>query len=193
MTRLNVKLPLARHLSLTSVASEFIASPARGRKGGGGPSCGLSVFSSSGVPRMERLMNACLLAMGIVAAIQSGPALAEPMGRLFLTPERRAVLDRERQLNISGQKATEEPLLSVDGIVKRSSGKNTIWINGRPNGEGNAVLAPRSSNQVILTQDSEPTGLTRLKPGEALNRESRKIISGLGTGKVIVGHGRSQD
>ena len=140
-------------------------------------------------------MNAaCLLAMGIVATIQCGSALAEPMGRLFLTPERRAVLDRERQMNISAQRTVEEPMLSVDGIVKRSSGKNTIWINGRskygqPGENGiTAVLSPTDASRAIVGVTGEP--VSQLKVGETLDRGSNGKIDLLGGGRVSSSNAR---
>ncbi|OQY76184.1 MAG: hypothetical protein B6D47_00250, partial [Rhodocyclaceae bacterium UTPRO2] len=51
------------------------------------------------------------------------PAGAETLGRLFFTPERRAALERQRQLNIrETQKTIEGAELGVSGIVQRSSG-----------------------------------------------------------------------
>lgn len=57
----------------------------------------------------------------------------EPLGRLFFTPEQRAALDRQR-LNHNGngqQIATEGPVV-INGLVRRSSGKDTVWLNGLP-------------------------------------------------------------
>lgn len=57
-----------------------------------------------------------------------------PLGRLFLTPEARADLERQR----SGAAAPTAPAaaapLRLDGVVVRSSGPSTVWINRQPHG-----------------------------------------------------------
>ena len=72
-------------------------------------------------------------------------AVAEP-GRLFFTPAQRATLDVARKQNIRteiGNDGSEQPAVaaapaaplqqnvSVNGLIRRSDGKNSIWINGR--------------------------------------------------------------
>ena len=47
---------------------------------------------------------------------------------MFLTPERREALDRERQSGIR-KEASGIPM-SLDGVLTRSSGRGTVWING---------------------------------------------------------------
>ena len=58
----------------------------------------------------------------------------ESVGRLFFTPQQRAALDRERQLGLNQRPSTVDADASYtfDGEVRRSSGKNTRWINGIP-------------------------------------------------------------
>ena len=63
-------------------------------------------------------------------------AEAQAIGRLFFTPKERATLDRVRL----GQPADAAELTpaqpkrpaEINGFVKRSSGKDTIWIDGQP-------------------------------------------------------------
>lgn len=78
-------------------------------------------------PRLARLAG-LLLALGTAAS----PLLAdEALGRLFFTPERRQALERQRLYNIQDTShATEEPVVTLNGIVRRSSGKGSAWING---------------------------------------------------------------
>ena len=60
----------------------------------------------------------------------SGPALAAgdpPLGRLFYSAEQRAQLDAQRTSSQSPQPVRE---LRLDGIVRRSDGHQTVWING---------------------------------------------------------------
>ncbi|OQY70928.1 MAG: hypothetical protein B6D47_06895, partial [Rhodocyclaceae bacterium UTPRO2] len=67
-------------------------------------------------------------AIGLALLAAGAHAADETLGRLFFTPERRAALERQRQLNIrETQKTIEGAELGVSGIVQRSSGKNTAW------------------------------------------------------------------
>ena len=66
---------------------------------------------------------------------------AADLGRMFFTPAQRATLDNARKQNIrveigndSEQQATAAPVpqnVSVNGVIRRSDGKNTIWLNNR--------------------------------------------------------------
>lgn len=72
-------------------------------------------------------------------------AQAEPLGRLFFTPEERAAMGAVtgRESAISGFAAAEGDsaaappanALTFNGYVKRSGGKNTVWLNGKPHRE----------------------------------------------------------
>ena len=76
---------------------------------------------------MSRRIAACLmlLAVDVVAS-------AEPLGRLFFTPEQRAVLERQRRDGSTDAALADGERLRLDGIVTRSAGPPTIWANGRP-------------------------------------------------------------
>lgn len=77
----------------------------------------------------------------IVAALLASTATAAELGRLFFTPTQRATLDTARKQNIrteigneSEQPSNAAPTpqnVSVNGLIKRSDGKNTIWLNNR--------------------------------------------------------------
>lgn len=76
----------------------------------------------------------------LLALFSLAPGLAradaEPLGRLFLTPQERQALDRLRmQAPGSGNAAG----LIVNGEVRRSGGSRTRWINGRADWEGSAA------------------------------------------------------
>ena len=90
------------------------------------------------------------------------------LGRLFFTPEQRAALDRQRLLNpgLSNDTMDSEGSQTLNGEVRRSSGRNTRWINGEPS--WNNTPAPRV-----------PVGDTYY-PGTG-ERESV-----LGNGKIVV-------
>lgn len=119
------------------------------------------------------------------------PASAETLGRLFFTPERRAALERQRLLNIQvTQQAIEGETLAVSGIVKRSSGRNTAWVNGAPQYDANASAGVRveidRSNPGTATVTAGEETPASLKVGEAINRATRKTNSGIGEGRIVV-------
>jgi hypothetical protein len=93
----------------------------------------------------------------------------------FFTPERRSQLDRQREMNLlDNQPAQSDPTLTIDGIVSRSSGKRTAWINGQPQhesdlGSGLTVTSRRGDpGQVLLEAKDSPTARARV--GETVNR-----------------------
>ena len=83
---------------------------------------------------MKRHLPIVLLAF---ATLPAWPQ-SEPLGRLFFSPQQRAALDRERQLGTS-QRPTGidgDASYTFTGEVRRSTGKNTRWINGEPQTAG---------------------------------------------------------
>jgi len=125
------------------------------------------------------------------------PALvqAAQLGRLFLTPERRAQLERQRQLNI--QEKTQETIevasVHVNGMVRRSGGKTTVWVNGRPqqegvNASGVAVRpSPRQVDRIDISIGEESPASLRV--GERLNRATQELSNGLAGGRLQVNRG----
>jgi hypothetical protein len=55
----------------------------------------------------------------------------EPLGRLFLTPQQRAVLDRQRMQNTNFQ--ANESSQTFNGEIRRSNGSSIRWVNGEAN------------------------------------------------------------
>lgn len=83
---------------------------------------------------VQTFLAALLLALSTTGAA-SAQAPSEPLGRLFFTPEQRAALDRQRHApppSLSPAPTANEAPASFDGMVQRSSGRNTVWINGTP-------------------------------------------------------------
>lgn len=125
-----------------------------------------------------------------IAAASGGPlqAAAEPLGRLFFTPERRAQLERQRQYNIQETRTIQGGSMRLDGIVQRSSGRSTIWVNGVPQNERSdsagvaAKLPPQGANKAELTTGDEPAA--QLRVGEAINRGTRETNDLLGGGTI---------
>lgn len=134
--------------------------------------------------------TAALLAATLLLA--AAPAAAEELGRLFFTPERRAALERQRQLNIqeAQQQLIEGATLSVSGVVQRSGGKTITWVNGAPQESMNPATGVRvevdranPGRATVVAGEEEPASL---KVGEAINRATRETTTGVGDGRITV-------
>ncbi|HZV54699.1 MAG TPA: hypothetical protein VFF82_07150 [Rhodocyclaceae bacterium] len=139
---------------------------------------------------MRRCEFLPLLAVAGVVLATWGNAWAEPLGRLFLTPERRAALERQRQLNVQEIQAIEGSVVSLDGVVTRSSGKSTVWVNQRPQNENTrgtgvaTTVSPMIPGRAVLIPGEESP--VSLKVGESINRGTGEKADGLGGGRVAV-------
>ena len=71
--------------------------------------------------------RACLFLL-CVAGIPLAAAGAEPLGRLFFTPEQRRLLNQERRHDATGR---AESTIRLDGFAARRGETPTVWINGR--------------------------------------------------------------
>lgn len=76
-------------------------------------------------------------ALGLIfVSLLTAPASHAGLGRLFYTPDQRAGLEKARLQNrtqapIRAPSIPPEPL-TYDGIVIRSDGHATRWVNGKP-------------------------------------------------------------
>lgn len=133
--------------------------------------------------------TAVLLAALLV--FPAAPAAAEELGRLFFTPERRAALERQRQLNIQEtQQVIEGATLSVSGVVRRSGGRTVTWVNGVPQEENNPATGVRvevdradPARATVVAGEEAPA---TLKVGEAVNRATGETTTGVGEGRISV-------
>jgi hypothetical protein len=73
---------------------------------------------------MKNWIIALLLACALPAWPQS-----EALGRLFFTPQQRSQLDRQRLQGMTSN-FDQQASYTLNGEVRRSSGKNTRWVNG---------------------------------------------------------------
>ena len=55
----------------------------------------------------------------------------DSLGRLFLTPQKRVLLNELRRTNSRIEPTQQLDSVRLDGIVRRSSGKQTVFINGQ--------------------------------------------------------------
>ena len=138
-----------------------------------------------------RLMTAWLLSLAVAASM---PASAEELGRLFLSPDQRNLLDARRKARVPDKPVevvVESPITSVNGMVSRGGGKSTVWVNGQPIPEGSKPdgirVSPRQadSGRVTVKIDESDTQVN-LKIGQSFNRDSGEVHDSLGGGEVKV-------
>ena len=126
---------------------------------------------------------------GMAALIPGHAADAPELGRLFFTPERRAALEHQRAYNVQEAQTLQGTTMSLDGVVYRSSGKATVWINRQAQNEGestrtgvNAVVSPATPGSALLAPGEDKPA--QLKVGEAMNRATGERNTRLGGGIV---------
>lgn len=133
---------------------------------------------------MTRLL---VLWMGVLLS----PSLfgQEPLGRLFFTPEQRAMLDARRKAGVPDDNlpADASTTTRLDGFVKRSGGKSTVWVNGQPIPEA-APDAPRigAGEARVAVPVGESRTSVGLKPGETLDRGTGRVRDVIGDGEIRV-------
>lgn len=110
--------------------------------------------------------------IGIFLSALSSASAADPMGRLFFTPAQRAQLEtaraqRDRRAPVPTAETEKESeaappapqgpeIVTYNGIVRRSDGKSTVWINGKAITERNrdessvSVLGVRRDGAVSI-------------------------------------------
>lgn len=126
---------------------------------------------------MARLLF--LLTTAILLGLAAS-ASAEQIGRLFFSPDERAMLEQQRQKG--GVAHTAAKRITLTGLVKRSSGKTTIWINQIPQNEnespqGIAIAGKASAPQAVPLL--LPSGKrVEIKAGQTYDTASGKVREG---------------
>ena len=139
------------------------------------------------IPRLFAVFS-----MLVMTASPYVPAFAEEaLGRLFFTPERRQTLDRQRQFNIhEKQEVPEDPTFTIDGVVTRSSGKRTVWVNGTALGENDAssdiTVAPVRKNPALVVIQAGESSPASAKVGETMHRDTGETTDLLNGGNIII-------
>lgn len=101
-------------------------------------------------------------------------AQGRELGKLFFTPAERAALDRERQRSgMPESAANEAPAfsgnLTLDGYVRRSGGRSTVWINGQPQ-YGRDTAPP-----VRITEKGGQAGQVWVQPADSARSVPLKV------------------
>lgn len=142
--------------------------------------------------RTRRLNLLAVFAIGLASA---SSAYANELGRLFFTPDQRAALDRVRfapppkepepkPVAVVAPPAVVPPPLPpvvMNGLVTRSSGRSTTWVNGV---EQHDALRPAGASASV------PIGTTnrrvQLKVGETFEPEANARYDVLRGGSIRV-------
>lgn len=115
------------------------------------------------------------------------PATVQPsvVGRLFFTPEQREQLDLLRLKKVVASQAKDEPppeIITYEGIVRRTDGQTTVWVNNKPLNERELRDAPAVAGRIerdgrLLLQAGQTGAGTalRLKVGQRAELSSGKI------------------
>ncbi len=132
------------------------------------------------------MKRAFVLGALLAGAVPATVAQVPQLGRLFSTPEQRAQLDAQRYGPPPSSPALAPPAppppppppappVELNGLVQRSSGRSTVWLNGTPQqephnqldqgqGQGGTLSLRLSSGQLIL-----------LKPGQRYDPASGSV------------------
>jgi len=117
----------------------------------------------------------CAIALFILCGAQPSAAEEAPLGRLFFTPQQRATLDRQRLYAPPSRAGLDrESSYTINGEVRRSSGRVTRWINGE------AEAGATSPTPVAVGDTYHPASGERqdlLRGGQLLIRRGGKPAS----------------
>ena len=134
-----------------------------------------------------------ILIAALIAPTLGLAADTKAVGRLFSTPSERAALDLLRQKTKLGSELIlqTEPTVpdvpvqpvreqfTLDGFVRRSSGKNTTWINQMPQTEGETSRGIRVRQQISKAPTVSillPSGKQlKLKAGQTFDQPTGKV------------------
>jgi len=147
------------------------------------------------------IVRAHRLSFLLFILLASQSCLAQFHGKLFTTPEERAYLDalrnnflsetRDQGFDITetgppplpdNDEAEKQPAVpvkySLGGILTRSDGSRTVWLNNRPIAESslpaNMKLVVEGAQLVLRI--SAGANVFQLKPGQTLNMSSGQIL-----------------
>jgi hypothetical protein len=94
------------------------------------------------------------------------------------------------RIQYPGSQTLQGSSMSLDGVVYRSGGTSTVWINQKAQTESessrtgvNVVVAPGKPGSAMLSPGEEEP--TQLKVGEAINRATGERNTRLGGGVVV--------
>lgn len=123
-----------------------------------------------------------MLAVAALLLVQFAQA-AEPIGRIFYTPEQRDQLDALRRQKAVAVQVKDEPvpeIVKFNGIVRRNDGKATVWLNNQPLSEAElrnkqSIVGTVGRNGQVTLQSPQNAAQMRLKVGQSAELLSGRI------------------
>jgi len=140
---------------------------------------------------VKRILTGVLVAAGLGGWL---PCQAQEIGRLFFTPDQRAALDARRRARVPDRPAAApvvaSPTTRLDGFVRRSDGRSTVWVNGESLAESGPeaprIEPGRSSDARVSVPVGDGGVRAQLKPGEVLDRGTGEVRDVIGGGEIQV-------
>lgn len=131
------------------------------------------------------MRKALCVAVLVAGSILPAAGLAtEPLGRLFFTPEQRVALDAGKQIRTprsSRALSVRDPReVTLNGVVTRSDGDSTVWVNGR-------ALDKQPASGISATASGSDPAAARVKVRGARNTVQMRVGQQLDpvSGKVL--------
>lgn len=138
-------------------------------------------FMANAYPTRRALVACMFIALGIATPLRD--AQAASLGRLFFTPAQRAKLDQLRNTQRGTlPKAEAEPMeqavpelahapqpVTLNGVVRRSDGSTTIWINEQMHQTGSHSSAKAANSNGVDVILPESRRKVRLKVGQTVD------------------------
>jgi len=128
----------------------------------------------------------------LLTVVSSANCLAQELGRLFFTPEQRHALDARRKARVPDKPAAAgavSPTMRLDGYVKRSGARSTVWVNGEAVDDASPPAGGSDARVNVPAGDSRSR--VELKPGEVLDRGNGEIRDPVGDGAIRIHRGAS--
>ena len=105
------------------------------------------------------------------------------LGRLFTSPAERQKIDSENRGDVPQVSSSRivPSSISVNGIVIRSKGKNSVWVNGK-RASGNEMVGGVKVFSKSVSKDNVTIPVlvdgksVKIKPGQSWSEESGKIV-----------------
>lgn len=129
----------------------------------------------------------------LLLALTCGSALADAqLGRLFFTPAERKALEDARRRNVRAELEAEEAAsrpkaprprsVTVQGVVRRSDGESTVWINGKPvegsTADGLKVRVTAGQGGAVIVHEPRKGQTLRLKVGQHADIVTGRVQEG---------------
>lgn len=147
-------------------------------------------------PTRGTLVACMFIALGLATPLYD--AYAATMGRLFFTPAQRAKLDQLRNTQPGAmpkseadptEQAVPEPAhapqpVTLNGVVRRSDGSTTIWINEQmhPTGSHRSAKAADANGVDVVLPESKRK--VRLKVGQTVDPSSGLVNESRGASET---------